>query len=122
MKGLLLKHATNSGKSWAALSVSLLAAGLLTACGGSSGPYTAATGGQNTQTAALSGMQAANMQTSTQSDPSSGADPSSFTVNSSKNFKGFNPGIWNDQHAWYECDCGSTPRPVPNNVPWNAAG
>lgn len=114
-----LKYSTNPGSGWAVLSVSILAAALLSACGGSSGPASASLAGQDTQAAALSGVQE---QAASRSGVIAGADSSSFTVNSSKDFKGFNPGIWDDRHAWYECDCGSTPRPLPKNVPWNAAG
>ncbi len=49
-------------------------------------------------------------------------DGASFTLNSSAQFKGFNPQVWNDHKSWYECDCGRKSQAQPNTMPWNPAG
>lgn len=46
-------------------------------------------------------------------------DTTSFTLNPTAQFKGFNHQIWNDNRSWYECDCGDKPRPLPKTMPWN---
>ncbi len=32
---------------------------------------------------------------------------SSFTVNPTEDFNGFNPDVWNSQQSWVECNCGN---------------
>lgn len=49
-------------------------------------------------------------------------DATSFTLNSSTQFKGFNPQVWNDHKSWYECDCGRKSQAQPSTMPWNPAG
>lgn len=50
------------------------------------------------------------------------ADTSSFTLNPTEQFSGFNSDSWNGNKAWYECDCGDTPRGAPDTMPWNPGG
>lgn len=48
-----------------------------------------------------------------------GAITSSFTLNSTQDFRGFNPEIWNDKKSWYECNCGDDMPELPRKMPWN---
>lgn len=48
-----------------------------------------------------------------------GAITSSFTLNSTQDFRGFNPEIWNDKKSWYECNCGNDLPELPRKMPWN---
>jgi hypothetical protein len=48
------------------------------------------------------------------------ADANSFTLKPAKEFKGFNPELWNDRKTWDECDCGRHPQPQQSKVmSWN---
>ena len=44
---------------------------------------------------------------------------SSFTVNPTENFNGFNPEDWNNQQSWVECNCGNTQGKEPQIMTWN---
>jgi hypothetical protein len=45
---------------------------------------------------------------------------SSFTVNPTENFSGFNPDVWNSRSSWTECNCSNTQSgPPPKIVTWN---
>ncbi|HCY64229.1 MAG TPA: hypothetical protein DHV59_15690 [Oxalobacteraceae bacterium] len=53
------------------------------------------------------------------SSTSAHADTESFTLQPATEFKGFNPEVWNDNKAWYECDCGKHSQPQPRKMEWN---
>lgn len=44
---------------------------------------------------------------------------SSFTVNPTDNFNGFNPEDWNRQQSWVECNCGNNRPAEPQIMTWN---
>ncbi len=44
---------------------------------------------------------------------------SSFTLNSTENFNGFNPEEWNNQQSWVECNCGNNKATPPQIMTWN---
>lgn len=79
---------------------STCAALLVSGCGGGVSPIDTA------QEPALQSVQYAAGGTS-QPDHAS-AD--TFTLKPAKDFNGFNPELWNDRKAWYECDCGRHPQ------------
>lgn len=44
---------------------------------------------------------------------------SSFTVNPTDDFNGFNPERWNSQQSWTECNCGNNKSVEPRIMTWN---
>jgi hypothetical protein len=126
MRTNLLNNASRTGYRWTCLIASICVGGLLTACGGTPGPEanTPAQTADVQQSAVSAKAAAPDGASASTPGPANvqGADPSSFTMNSSSDFKGFNPGLWNDHRSWYECDCGNDPHPLPRTMPWNGEG
>lgn len=88
---------------------------LVTGCGGTP-DYPVEDGSGSAYSQASDGAYAA---TTTRSNPSSAASASSFTVNSTENFNGFNPEDWNNQQSWVECNCGNNQTVEPRIMTWN---
>lgn len=94
-----------------ALSALLLSAVFTAGCGGTPDhPADAAAGDQYLQTANASHAPARS---------ASAASASSFTVNPTENFNGFNPEVWNSQQSWVECNCGNNKPAEPQIMTWN---
>jgi len=88
---------------------SLCAALLVSGCGGGVAPIDAQD----------SPLQQVQYSSNGSSQPAQ-ASSDSFTAKSSKEFNGFNPELWNDRKAWYECDCGRHPQKQQAKVmTWN---
>jgi hypothetical protein len=86
-------------RAWAVLA-SASAAILVSGCGGG------VESGDVAQDSALQPVQYSVIDTS---QPDHGTSDSLF-VKPGSEFNGFNPELWNDRKAWYECDCGRHPQ------------
>lgn len=83
---------------------------LVSSCGGGVEPL---------DTMEQAGLQPAQYTETGASQPAH-VNANSFTLKPGEEFKGFNPEIWNDRKAWYECDCGRHPQPRPaKKMEWN---
>jgi hypothetical protein len=123
-----LKKSSKSCRHILAAVASVTAIALLTGCGGTPEAYIGkSVGAGHSQTSGTSN-QPTYYGTGNQPDLSSypaasaGSLASSFTLNSTENFKGFNSEIWNDDKSWYECNCGNNQPKSPKTMPWNTAG
>jgi hypothetical protein len=98
-----------SAKSIASLLTLIFSVFLITGCGGTpDNPVDDVAGDQYSQTSATSYKEA---------QLKSAA--SSFTVNPTENFNGFNPEDWNSQQSWVECNCGNNQNKEPQIMTWN---
>jgi hypothetical protein len=93
----------------AVLSVLVFSAVLSTGCGGSSDHAAeSAAGNEYSQNSNAAVVAAGN-----------GSIASSFTVNPTKDFEGFNHEEWNTQQSWMECNCGNNKPLEPQIMTWN---
>lgn len=96
-------------RAWAILASACTIA-LVSGCGGGVEPIAIAQ---------EAGLQAAQYSLPADKQPAH-VTADSITVNPTKEFNGFNPELWNDRKAWYECDCGRHPQPQQAKVmTWN---
>jgi hypothetical protein len=129
MKHMKLKKSSKNNRHLSAHSLPhIIVITFLTGCGGVPEGYTGEpTGNEPPQAFHILNQQNVNGTTGQQAlsekaATSSGSLASSFTLNPTENFKGFNPEIWNDQKSWYECNCGYSRSEMPKRTPWNTTG
>jgi hypothetical protein len=117
------KSSTNCRPSVAFLLSTVIAMTLLTGCGGGSENYSGnSVGTEYSQTSGTADQQSYYGTANYPAAASTGSLASSFTLNPTENFQGFNPEIWNDHKSWYECNCGNNQLASPKTMPWNTAG
>lgn len=126
MKDIVLKSSPGNAHSVLAVA-SVFAVILLTGCGGIPEGYVDADTLEAYAESVVVTKQRANngiaVQPNSPSRPAinAGAISSSFTLNPTENFKGFNHEMWNGQKSLYECSCGDNVREHPRTMPWNPA-